>query len=57
MIIKYSIQPKTKEQYRDVIDYFSEFLETLGIDNWKCEVGDEGELPEDEGFGEDNIKR
>lgn len=40
MIIKYYIQPKTDDQYRDVIDYFSNFLETFGIDNWKCEVED-----------------
>jgi len=46
MIIKYYIQPKTEEQYRDVIDYFSEFLETFGVDNWKCEVEDEPEPQE-----------
>ncbi len=40
MIIKYYIQPKTEEQYKDIIDYFSEFLEYFGIENWKCEVED-----------------
>jgi hypothetical protein len=40
MIIKYYIQPKTEDQYRDIIDYFSDFLEIFGIDNWKCEVKD-----------------
>ncbi|KUK99253.1 MAG: hypothetical protein XE08_0159 [Parcubacteria bacterium 32_520] len=45
MIIKYYIQPKTDDQYRDIIDYFSDFLEAWGIDNWKCEVEDEPEPP------------
>jgi hypothetical protein len=40
MIIKYYIIPKTAEQRQDVIDYFSEFLELQGIDNWKYEVED-----------------
>ena len=43
MIIKYSIQPKTEDQYRDIIDYFSDFLEAWGVENWKCEVEDEPE--------------
>ncbi len=56
MIIKYSIQPKTEDQYRDIIDYFSDFLEAWGIDNWKCEVEDGPELSDNNEFDKDNIK-
>ncbi|MFA4959865.1 MAG: hypothetical protein WC535_08275 [Candidatus Cloacimonas sp.] len=38
MIVRFDIQPKSDEEYKDVIDSISEFLEINNIEHRKYEI-------------------